>query len=86
MSYTSRLIEPLFNTAGVTAEEKSPFCRIFSSSTDLRDEFIAYIPRTFSFGDASGTTERSNKKNEACDALAASPEAIDELGCLQTKC
>ena len=36
MSYTSRLVEPLFNTFGVAAEEQSPFCRIFSSPTNFR--------------------------------------------------
>ena len=29
MSYTSRLVEPLFNDVRVTAEEKSPFYHIF---------------------------------------------------------
>ena len=74
--YTSRLIEPMFNTFGVTAEEQSPFCRIFSSPTDLQEEFIAYLPITFYFGDASGTAEPSNTKYEACDAPTTSPEAI----------
>ena len=30
----------------------------------------------FSFGDASGTTEPSNKNDKACDDPSASPEAI----------
>ena len=47
MSYTSRLVETLFNTVGVTVEELSPFCRIFLSPTDLRDKSIAYLPRKF---------------------------------------
>ena len=42
----------------------------------MHDEFIAYLPRTFSFDDASDTDETSNKNDEACDAPAASPEAI----------
>ena len=88
MSYTSRIIAPLFNTVGVTAYEQSPLCRIFSSTTNLRDELIAYLPRTFSFGDASGTAEPSNKNDEACDAPAASPENVflKKLGCLHIKC
>ena len=76
MSYTSRLIEPLFNTVGVTAEDQSPSCFIFLSPTNLWDKFIAYLPRTFFFGDASGTAELSNTNDEACDAPATSPEAI----------
>ena len=47
MSYTSRLIAPLLNNAGVTEEEQSPFYRIFLSPIDLQDEFIVYLPRTF---------------------------------------
>ena len=70
MSYTSRLIETLFNIVGVTAEEQSPFCRIFSC------KLIEYLPRTFPFGDAGGTTEPSYTNDEAWDAPAASPEAI----------
>ena len=76
MSYTSRLTETLFNTVGVTAKEQSPFCRIFSSPTQLGDEFIMYLPRTFSFGDASGTAEPSNINYEVLDDPTASSEAI----------
>ena len=35
-----------------------------------------YLPRTFSFGDASGTAEPSNTNDEAFDFPAASPEVI----------
>ena len=76
MSYTSRIIEPLLNTVGVTSEEQSPLCCIFSYPIELRDKLMAYLPRTFPFGDASGTAEPSNTNDEACDAPAASPEAI----------
>ena len=76
ISYTSILVEPLFNTAGVTAKEQSPLCHIFSSPTNLWDKFIAYITRTFSFGDASGTAESRNTNNEVCDAPIDSPEEI----------
>ena len=76
ISYTSRIIEPLFNTVGVTADEKSLLCCIFSYPTDLREKFIAYLPRTFSFGDTSGTAEPSNTNDEACDAPVALTEAI----------
>ena len=76
VSYTSRLIEPLFNTIGVTVEEKSPFCCIFLYPTDFQGKFIAYITKTYSFGDASGTAEPSNKNDEACDAPYATTEEI----------
>ena len=35
-----------------------------------------YLPRTFPFGDASGTDEPSSTNDEACDAPTASPESI----------
>ena len=76
IAYASSLIEPLLATVGVTPKERSPFCRKFSSPTDLRDEFIAYLPRTFSFDDATGTADAGNTDEEAGDAPAASPEAI----------
>ena len=37
ISYTSILIQHLFNTVGVAAEEQSPFYRIFLSPTNLRE-------------------------------------------------
>ena len=42
----------------------------------MRDEFIGYLPITFSFCDASGTAEPTNTNYEAFDAPTASPEAI----------
>ena len=86
MSYTSRLIKPLFNTVGVTSEEQSPLCLILLSPTNLRDEFIEYLPRTFSFGDDSGTAEPSKKMR----LLMLLPPRLKQLllnylGCLQTK-
>ena len=76
MSYTARLVEPVFYAVEVTSEDQSPFCRIFYSCTDLQEEFISYLPRTFSFGDSSVTAEPSNTSDESCGAPAASPESI----------
>ena len=66
----------MFNNFGVTEEDQSPFYRIFLSITNLRDKFIPYLTKTFSSGDASGTAEPRNTNDEACDAPAASPEAV----------
>ena len=66
----------MFNTVGVTADKQSPLCCIISSPTNLWDKFIAYLPITIYFGDASVTAETSNRSDETCDATAASPNAI----------
>ena len=33
MAFASSLVVPLLKTVGVTAEERSPFCRTFSNQT-----------------------------------------------------
>ena len=43
-----------FDASGVMVDERYLFCRRFSSPTDLRDEFIKYLPQTFSFDGAHG--------------------------------
>ena len=65
MSYTSRLIEPLLNTVGFTAEEQSPFCHIFSSPT------TALQPKIY-----LDLFQQSNTNDEACDAPTALPEGV----------
>ena len=64
------------NALGVTAEERSPFCRSFSSPTESRDEFIAYLPNTFSFDDIGGNASADVGSGEADDGPVASPATI----------
>ena len=42
----------------------------------MREEFIAYLPKTFSFGETNGTADAYNTDAGSCDAPTASPEAI----------
>ena len=87
MSYTSRLVEPLFDTVGVAAEEKSPFCRIFLSATNLREKFITYPPRTFLLVTLVALLIQATQMMRL--VMLPSPCLkqffLNELGCLQTK-
>ena len=47
ITFSSTPMKALLLSVGVTPEELSPFCRTFSSLEELRDECIAYLPRTF---------------------------------------
>ena len=69
ISFSSGLMTQLLTTLGVAANERSPFCRDFSSLIDLRDEFIRYCPLTFKYAGVRGTGSvwvpaAKNDKNE----------------------
>ena len=76
MAFASSPVVPILKNVGVTSEERSPFCLTFSNQTDLREEFIAYLPKQFSFGKTNGNADAYNTDAGACDAPIALPEAI----------
>lgn len=75
MAYSSTMMDKLFDTVGAPKDERSPFCRKFSSLTDLRDELIQYLPRTFKYGAASGGSNNDGSDNDA----VLSDEASDGM-------
>ena len=54
ITYSCTMMSKLFDTVGATVDERSPFCRSFSSPADLRNEFIHYLPRTFQYNNVMG--------------------------------
>jgi hypothetical protein len=54
INYSSTLMTPFLSALGVTNDNCSPFSRKFTSLTDLRDEFILYLPSTFDFDNVHG--------------------------------
>ena len=54
ITYSCTMMSKLFDTVGATVDERSPFCRSFSSPADLRNEFMRYLPRTFQYKDVMG--------------------------------
>ena len=54
ITFSCTLMSKLFDTVGATVDERSPFCRSFSSPQDLRDVLIEYLPRSFTFDNATG--------------------------------
>ena len=55
ISFSHGMMTQLLTTLGVAANERSPFCRDFSSLIDLRDEFIKFCPQTFEYDGVKGT-------------------------------
>jgi len=49
ISFSSKNMVKLFDVLGAAKDEMSPFCRSFTSLDDLRDEFIRYLPNTFTY-------------------------------------
>ena len=77
MSWSCDMMGKFFDTVGATADERSPFCRNFSSPGDLRDEFIRYLPRTSQYNDVMG-----NGIKEATvepDDTANAPSMVDRI-------
>ena len=55
ITFSSSLMTLFLSALGVTDANRSPFCREFTSLTDLRDKFILYLPSTFDFDNVCGT-------------------------------
>ena len=73
IAYSSQLMKGLFDTLGLAEDEVSPFCREFSSLEDLKDAYIAYLPRTFKYEETSG----SSNVEPGGDDVA---ESVDPVG------
>ena len=56
ITFSSSLMTPFFSTLGVTDANRLPFCQEFTSLTEMRDEFILYLPSTFDFYNVRGTS------------------------------
>eukprot|EP00957_Ditylum_brightwellii_P056649 4293859-Ditylum_brightwellii.AAC.1 len=56
----------LFHVLGIATDEISSFCHLFSSLTDMRDEFIHYLPNTLTYNDVPGNAvdEDAQDKDE----------------------
>ena len=69
---------PFLSVLGVTCANRLPFCREFTSLTDLRDEFILYLPSTLDFDNVRGTRhdEGAPYDNDGGDDESQSPADI----------
>ena len=77
ITFSCTLMSKLFDTVGATADERSPFCRSFSSPQDLRDVLIEYLPRSFTFDNATGNgVEATVDASELDDSTNTSQEAM----------
>eukprot|EP00957_Ditylum_brightwellii_P085391 6496584-Ditylum_brightwellii.AAC.1 len=54
ISFSSKNMLKRFHVLGVATDEISLFCHLFSSLNDLRDEFMHYLPNTFTYNDVPG--------------------------------
>ena len=65
--FSSKSMLKLFALLDVPMDERSPFCRTFTSLTDLRDQFIHYLPNTFTYNDVLGNAADEQTKEEEED-------------------
>ena len=75
ISCATSLVKPLLLLLGVNENDISPFCRNFESLTELRDAFIEYCPRTFSYDGAVGSGDADIQPETSPD-VAVDPDLI----------
>ena len=78
ISFSSSLMTPFISAIGVTGANRSPFFREFTYLTDIRDEFILYLPSTFDFDNVRETSrdEGAPDDNDGGDDESQSPADI----------
>ena len=75
ISCATSLVTPILLLLGVNENDISPFCRNFESLTELRDAFIEYCPRTFSYDGAVGSGDADIRPETSPD-VAVDPDLI----------
>ncbi len=45
---------PFVELMGVTTSQLSPFCKVFNTLTELKEVYVMYCPKTFTYDDAIG--------------------------------
>ena len=67
-----------FATVGAQQDEVSPFCRNFSYLSDLRDEFIRYLPHTFNYDNVAGNgIEQPNEDDKTGGTRPSIVDVVD---------
>ncbi len=74
---------------GVTTSQLSPFCKVFNTLTELKETYVMYCPKTFTYNDAVGkedeedvepeVDEDSGEQTKAAYVAAKIKEFADEM-------
>lgn len=84
ISFSSKLMKELLSTVGVSPNDLTPFCRDFKSPTDLRDEFIRFLPSTFSYDEFAGAaTAEEDKSDEDSVESGVDDDAVREASVVE---
>ncbi len=49
---------------GVTTSQLSPFCKVFNTLPELKDAYVMYCPKTFTYNGAIGKEDKEKVEPE----------------------
>ncbi len=59
---------PFLQLMGVTSSQLSPFCKVFNTLTKLKEAYVMYCPKTFTYDDAVGNKDEEEVEPEVNDS------------------
>ncbi len=59
---------PFLQLMGVTSSQLSPFCKVFNTLTELKEAYMMYCPKTFTYDDAVGNEDEEEVEPEFDDS------------------
>ncbi len=59
---------PFLQLMGVTSSQLSPFCKVFNTLTELKEAYVMYCPKTFTYDDAVGNEDEKEVELEVDDS------------------
>ncbi len=59
---------PFVQLMGVTTSQLSPFCKEFNTLTELKEAYVMYCPKTFTYHDAVGMEDEEEVESEVDDS------------------
>jgi hypothetical protein len=58
---------PFVQLMGVTTSQLSPFCKVFNTLTGLKEAYVMYCPKTFTYNDAVGKEDEEEVEPKVLD-------------------
>jgi hypothetical protein len=60
----NQLMLPFVELMGVTTSQLYPFCEVFNTLTELKEAYVMYCPKTFTYDDAVGKEDKEEVEPE----------------------
>jgi hypothetical protein len=60
----NQLMLPFVELMGVTTSQLSPFCKVFNTLTELKEAYVMYCPKTFTYNNAVGKEDKEEVEPE----------------------